>query len=182
MKLRVNQSAFLRAMVLSAALFRMVPVAVAENSPLIYVVDMDRVVNESIIGKAARANIQDEARKTEGKLALQKTELEKLRADLDAQASVLAPAALEEKREAASRRAREFERTIQDKREELAKKHNLEMKKVVDEIDRVVSSLSSSGSYPVILEKNPNVVLYAAERIDLTNQVIQAVDAAKVGN
>ena len=156
--------------------------AAAEASPQIYVVDMDRVVNESVIGKAARANVQEEVRKTEGKLALERKEIDRLRTDVENQASLLSPAALEEKKEAVARREREFERSVQDKREEISKKHNSEMKKVVTEVDRVVADLSSRGSYPIILEKDPRVVVFASARVDLTSQIIAAVDAAKVGN
>jgi Skp family chaperone for outer membrane proteins len=153
----------------------------ADERPLVYVIDMDRVVNESIVGKAARSNIEDLVRKSEGKLSLQRMEIERMQADIEKQASLLAPAAMEEKREATARRAREFERAVQDQREEVSKQHNAEMKKVVEEIDKAVRELSSRGSYPLIIEKDPRVVVYSSERADLTNQVVAMVDAQRLG-
>jgi outer membrane protein len=152
----------------------------ADDGPHIFVIDMNRVANESIIGKAARSNIEAEVRKSESKVALQRQNIEQLGADIQKQSSLLSADALEEKREVLAKRQREVERMMQDQREELGKKHNLEMKKVVDEIDVVVKQLSDRGTYPVIIEKDPRVVVYAADRTDLTSEVIRLLDAKKM--
>lgn len=149
----------------------------AEVSPQVYVIDMEKVIADSIAGKAAKANLDDEVRKAEGKLALQRAELERLQADLEKQASLLSPAAMDERREALQRKARDYERSLQDQREAMGKRQANEMKRVVDQVDRVVKELSQSGGYPVIMEKDPRVVVYAAQNIDLTEKVIERMNA-----
>ncbi len=156
------------------------PVLAAGDGPQIFVIDMNRVANESIIGKAARSNIEAEVRKSESKVALQRQSVEQLRADIEKQSSLLSSDALEEKREVLEKRQREVERMMQDQREELGKKHNIEMKKVVDEIDVVVKQLSERGTYPLIIEKDPRVVVFASDRTDLTAEVIRILDSKKM--
>jgi len=152
----------------------------AEKGVGIFVIDMNRVANEAIIGKAARSNVEAEVRKSEAKVALQRQNVTQLRADIEKQASLLSSDALEEKREVLAKREREVERMTQDQREELEKKHNIEMKKVVEEIDLVVKQLSDRGVYPVIIEKDPRIVVYAADRTDLTAEVIRLLDERKI--
>jgi outer membrane protein len=159
------------------ALWEVMPsLAHAETTPQVYVVDMEKVIAESIAGKAAKANLNDEVRKAEGKLALQRAELERLQADLEKQASLLSPAAMDERREALQRKARDYERSLQDQREAMGKRQASEMKRVVDQVNRVVEELSRSGAYPVIMEKDPRVVVYAAQNIDLTEKVIERMN------
>ncbi len=152
----------------------------ADGDPQVYVLDMERIVKESIVGKAAKSNLEEEVRKTEGKLVLQRSELERMQADLEKQSSLLAAAAMDEKREAVARKTRDFERAMQDRKEEISRMQAAEMKKVVSEIDEAVKEVSSRGAFPIIIEKDPRLVVFAADRVDLTNQVIAAMDARKI--
>lgn len=147
-----------------------------EKAPM-YVVDMERVIAESIAGKAARNTMQEEVKKAERKLQLLKNEVEKLKSDAAKQVNVLSDAAIEERKEAIAKRERDLQRSIEDNREELAKKNDAEMGKVVKRIDEVIKELAESGKYPLIIEKDPRYVVYANSRFDITDVVIGALDS-----
>ena len=77
--------------------------AQASQETEIYVVDIQRVINESIEGRAARNNIETEIKKSEVRLAKMKSDLEKNKAELSKQAALLSPAAMEEKNKAVAK-------------------------------------------------------------------------------
>ncbi|RIL11738.1 MAG: hypothetical protein DCC75_01775 [Proteobacteria bacterium] len=151
----------------------------AESPKPIYVVDMQRVIDQSIIGKAARNNMEDELRKSRSKLEAAKQELERLKADYGKQASVLSQDALVEKREALLKRERDFERAIQDQREVMSRKNASEIGRVVEEVRKIIGELAEDGEHPLIIEKDPRVVVYVAEEFDLTDKIVKIVDEKK---
>ena len=155
--------------------------AYAEDTPkLLAVVDMQRVLDESVAGKAARSNIEAEAKKSEAKLTQLKADFEKESADLQKRSALLSGQALEEKRGQLIKRQRDFERAVQDAREDLAHKNDAQMSKVVREVDGVVKEIASQNKYTFVLEKDRTVVLYADPRLEFTDEVIKLLDDKKI--
>ena len=150
-----------------------------ENS--IYVVDVQRVINESIQGKAARNNVEAEIRKSEAKLAKMRSEVEKMKNDLEKQTSLLSSEALQDKKNALLKAQRNLEVSFRDEREDIQQKHNVEVAKVVADIDALIKDLAAKGTYPVIMEKDPRWVIYTHSRLDLTDEIIKTLDAKKTG-
>lgn len=151
------------------------------DSPTVSVVDMQRVINESIVGKGARSNLEADLKKREVLLENKRQELQRLQEDLQKQASLLSAAALEEKRQVVVRTERDFTRMVQDQRAEAAKKGDVEMARVVKEIDAVVAELATKGNYQFIIERDPRIVVYSSARVDLTGDVIKMLNEKKIG-
>ena len=154
--------------------------ACAAEEGAIYVVDIQRVISESVAGKAARNNIEAEIKKAEAKLALMKSEFDKAREEFSKQASLLSAEALQEKKEGLQKRETALQRAAQDQREELMRKNGAELNKVVEQVQKIVDELAKSGNYPVVIEKDPRFVVYAGSRFDLTEQVVKALDTKKL--
>ena len=146
----------------------------------IYVVDIQRVIDESIIGKAARNNVEADIKKSSLKLEQQKVELDKLRTEIDKQSALLSPDALEGKRDLLSKKEKEFSRAYQDQREEVSKKNGAEIGKVIEQIDKVVKELAGKNNYDFILERDSRFVVYADSKLDLTADVIKILDSEKL--
>jgi len=151
------------------------------ETPTVYVVDMQKIINDSLVGKGARANLEADYKKREVLLERKQQELRKLQEDIQKQSGLLSSAALEEKRQVLARTERDFSRLVQDQRAEAAKKGDAEMGRVVKEIDGVVNELGSKGSYPFIIERDPRVVVFASSRIDLTAEIIKILNERKIG-
>lgn len=148
--------------------------------PLVYVVDMQKIIDESLVGKGARSNLEADLKKREAMLERRRAELQKLSEDIQKQSGLLSSAALEEKRQILVKNEREFGRLLQDQRAEAAKKNNAEMARVIKEIDAAIAEIGAAGKYPFIIEKDPRTVVYASSRIDITADVVKLLNKKKV--
>jgi outer membrane protein len=146
----------------------------------IYVVDVQRVINDSVLGKAARAKIQAEATSREARLEKIKNEVQAQRAELEKQARLLAADALEQRQESLQRKERELARAVQDEREELGKRNDIILERVVRTVDEVTADLAKQNGYDVVLERDRQLVLYVSKQFDITDRVIAGVDKKKV--
>jgi len=157
------------------------PATYAAAAELVGVVDIQRLVNESIIGKAAHNDLESETRKRQLALAGKKAELEKLKEEISKQAAVLSAGAIEEKKSALGKRGRDFEQEVQDQREELQRKNSAAMGKVVLQIDEVIKEVALQKKYAFIIERDDRLVIYADTRLDITDQVLKLLDSKKIG-
>lgn len=148
----------------------------------IYVVDVQRVINDSIIGKAARTNVETELKKREAQLGASRSEYERLKADVEKQKSVLSGAALDAKKELVRKKEIELTREVQDQRQELERKNEREISRVVDEVRQTIKDLADQKQYSFIVEKDVSLVVYADPRLDVTDQVIKMLDSKKLGS
>lgn len=144
------------------------------------IVDVQRVVNESIIGKAARSNMESQIQKAKVKLSNLQADLEKSKADLQKQSGILSGSALEERREALEKKQLEVQRAYQDMQEQLAKTNDKEIRQVVEEIQKVVDEMAEDKGYSFIFEKDRQSVIYANPKMDITQDVVKIIDKRKV--
>lgn len=154
--------------------------ACAESMQPIYVVDMQRVINESIVGKAARTNIEAEVKKREGSLVKMQNDLKAMQAELEKQGSLLSADAIKSKQDAFRKKQAEFQKSFEENREELAKKNNEEIGKIVKQIDGIIKGLAAEKGYKMIVEKDQRFVVYVDSEFDLTEQVTSALDKKKM--
>ncbi len=152
----------------------------AAQAEEIAIVDVQKVVNESIIGKAAKSNVEAQIQKAKVRMSNVQAELEKGKADLQKQSSVLSGSALEERREVLEKKQREAQRTFQDVQEQVAKTNEKEIRKVIEEVDKVVKELADERGFSFVFEKDRQAVIYASARIDITQDVIRILDKKKV--
>lgn len=147
----------------------------------VFVVDVQKVLSASLVGKAARSNIESEVKKAETRLAAQKQEVERLKSDLSKQQGVLSKEALEQKTESLKRKQRDLELGMADEQDKLKRKNAEEIEKVLAEIRKVLAKLAADRKYPVIIEKDPRLVVYVSPNLDLTDRVVAALDQEKLG-
>lgn len=154
--------------------------SVSAMAQTIAVVDTQRIVNESIVGKAARNNLEVEIKKGQAKLAQLKGDFEKQKSDLEKQAAILSGAALEAKREALSKKQVDLQRAYQDTQEQLARDNEREISKVVKQISTVVEELAKDRGYDFVFERDRQAVVFYSEKVDITAEVVQLLDKQKV--
>lgn len=154
--------------------------AAPASAETIALVDTQSVLNQCIIGKAARSNLESRIKAAQAKLAQSKNDFEKQRADLEKQAKVLSGAALESRKEALAKKQVELQRALQDTQEELARVNDQEIGKVVAQIQEVVKEIAKERKYTFVFEKDRQTVLYASDRIDISADVVKILDKKKV--
>ncbi len=153
------------------------PDAAAES---IAIVDTQRVINESISGKAARNNLETEIKKGQARLAQLKGDFEKQRGDVEKQAGILSGSALEQKREALTKKQVELQRTYQDIQEQLARDNEREIGRVVKQVRDIVEKLAAERKYDFVFERDRQAIVFHSEGIDITSEVVQLLDKQKV--
>jgi outer membrane protein len=170
-----------RAILVASLFFLVTPVTTAVAEGLkIAVVDTQEVLNQSIIGKAAKSNVETELKKGQARLAQLKNDFEKASADLSKQSAVLSGAALEERKEAIEKKRTEYERAALDLREGVMRRNDSELGKAVKEIEAVVAEFAKDEGFSFIFERDRQTVVFAAEGIDITGEVVKVLDRKKV--
>lgn len=145
--------------------------AMAADVAKIGVFDFDRFLKSSEAGKAAKVEVAAQAKKMEAELAAKKGEIATLRDKLMREAMVMTD-------EMRSQKEREIQiKTLDLKSMEkrFSKAFNQHQGKLMADIQKEVKELlrqiGKKGNYLLILE---NVgVVYAPDRVDLTDQLIQ---------
>lgn len=139
--------------------------------------DMDRVLNES--KRWAKEKGAFEKKQKEWKQAFEKkaNELKALKESFEKKAGMLSEEARREKEREYQQKAKELERMGQDAEGELKPMYEAIITKFTKNLKKVVKKLGQDEKYTVILESG--LVMYAANEIDITDQVLKAFDAAK---
>ena len=167
-------------------------VSEAQKGLKVGVVDLQKVLDGSVRGKAAKdrlkglsVELQKEIKgKREFKEAREQ-ELQKLRSEIRSQGLVLSDQAKIEKEEVFRKQVRELKRFIddtnrfiEDATREFREKEARETQRLLLEVRKVVQELGKQQKYSLILEGNENaaVVLYFSNAIDLTPKVVQRYD------
>lgn len=154
--------------------------AVAADLDAVWVVDMQRVMNTSVAGKAARNTLEADAKKAELALEAQRSEVLRIREQLEKQAALLSRQAIQEKRETLAEKERDLARALSDQREELLRKNQAQIGKVVEAAREVVAELAARDGKKLIIEKDARAVLFVNEHYDLTDEVVAALDRKKI--
>lgn len=146
----------------------------------IAVVDTQKIISDSIIGKAAKHNLEAQIKKGQTKLAAMKADFEKQKEEFAKQAPVLSQSARESRQEELQKKQMEFQKTYQEMQEGLAKTNEAELSKVVKQVTEVVDDLADERGYTFVFERDRQVVLFGSERIDITEEVQKILDKKKV--
>jgi Skp family chaperone for outer membrane proteins len=148
----------------------------AEGAAPVLVIDMDRALRESISGKAAIANVEDERKKRGQVLMKLDQDLKKLDEAIQKQAGVLSAQAIAEKREQFEKKRIEGSRKAQDMQREMMKFQQGEFSKVMTTLEQIMKTLAEERGGKFIFDYDKRVVLFAAESIDVTDEAIEALD------
>lgn len=142
-------------------------------------VDLQKALNLSKAGSAAKGEISDLVKKYEAEFKGKQEELLKKKNDLEKQASLLSDSAKADKEREYQKEVVDLQRFQKDVKDELQQKDAEHTKRILNELFEILQKIGKDGKYTMILEKNQGAVIYAAESIDLTDQVIKAYDATK---
>ena len=142
-------------------------------------IDLQKALNLSEAGVAAKNEISEQVKKYEAIVKEKQETLMARKQDIEKQAVLLSDDAKAEKARDYQQKVKELERFTKDIQEELQQKDADFTKQILSEIFKVIDVIGKEGDYDVILEKTESSLLYADERIDLTQKVIDAYNAKK---
>jgi len=166
-----------------ALILALVPFATTASADTLKIgfVNAQKVLEGSAEGKQVQEKIKAFIESRQRIISLEEDELRQLDEELAQQAELLSPEAKKVKQEelqkkvmAYRKKAAEFDKEILEKRREIDKSF-------LDKIKSVIKGIAKKGGYTFVLNKSegPGAVFYAQESLDLTEQVIAAIDKKK---
>lgn len=150
---------------------------VAATTVKLAVVDMDRVMAESILGKAEQAAI-DRMRSGRTSIITQKQK------ELEAEEEQIRNASLSWSAEKRDERLRSYEtkrielrRLSEDATRDVQAEFNRSLAKLQRGAFLVTSEIGKEKGYTLILEKRSQPVIFASDAIDITTEVVKRMDS-----
>ncbi len=149
--------------------------AIAETK--IGMVDLQKALNRSKAGMAAKQEIEGQLKKFEAEFKSKQNELISLKDELEKQAVLLSDSAKAEKELEYQKNVKDLQRFNKDVKDELQQKDTAHTKRILNELFAILQKIGKDGGYTMVIEKNEGAVIYSDETIDLTDELIKAYDA-----
>ena len=163
--------------VAAAALALIAPAAQAQNPPKIAILDVQRLVTDSVAGKQALANLKklQEGKVAEGKAKSE--EIDALRKRLNEGRLSLADDKITELEKQLEDKVTSARRFQEDAEREFNKSRDASFQDIERRVFPVIEKFGQEGGYTFIFNKFQSGLLFAADGSDVTDQIIQRFDA-----
>lgn len=142
-------------------------------------VDVQKVLVKSVAGAGAREQLEREKATMQKDVDTRRTEVEKLREELEKKGLVLSADAKREKEEGLQRRVRDLRRLVDDFQKELERKEQGLTQRILQDLTTVIDRVGKEKGYLLILEKRGASVIYGDPEADLTDEIIKVYDLEK---
>lgn len=142
-------------------------------------IDLQAALNKCEAGQAAKEKIGGKVKEYEGVIDQRQKELKKLKDDLEKQALLLSEDARGAKERDYQQKLKDFQRFTKDIQEELQERDAEFTKSILTDMTKIIAEVGAKDGFTVILEKTESAILYADDKIDLTERIIKAYDASR---
>ncbi|HYM80108.1 MAG TPA: OmpH family outer membrane protein [Candidatus Limnocylindria bacterium] len=165
---------------LACALALIAAPVVAANLNVGYI-DSARIFTEYADAKDAQARFDRQVQSWRDEAAEKQKRVDQLRAEVRDQAPILSSLKRQEREEALQKAISEYERFIQEvwgPQGRAGQENERMTREVVDRIRAVVEKLAGEKGLNLVLDSASGFLIYADKTLDLTGEVIQALNAA----
>ncbi len=159
-------------MLASAPLVALAPATATAEIPKvkkIAMVDMQRVINETKAGKAARNKLEKSSKTKQAKFDKKRAALESEAAKLGSLSGQKLAAAQEK----LQRESMELQNMLMALEQELADQQNKLLEKMYKNSKEIVAALAKEKGLDLVLVRDPMTVIYAKDGLDLTTEVVK---------
>lgn len=140
-------------------------------------VNSERVLREATPAKAAQTKLESEFGRREKDLAEQGNRLKAAADKLEKDAPTLSESERSRRQRELVEQDRDLQRKRREFQEDLNQRKNEELAAVVERANRVIKQIFDQEKYDLILQE----VVFAGPRVDITDKVIKALNAAPAG-
>ena len=161
-----------------AAALSCAPLAAAAQAPQpgkFGFVNTERILREATPAQRAQKKIEAEFKKRDEELARMAADLKKMQDELERNAVTMSEGQRRAKERDFGEMNRDFQRKQREFREDLNQRRNEELAQVVQQANGVIRQIAEQEKYDIIFQD----AVFASQRIDITDKVIKALDAAK---
>lgn len=140
------------------------------------VVNMQKVLNTSSAGKRAQSVIEQKMKSYESTFKKDRDSLLSMRDELEKKSSAWSDTVKQQKFGEFQKKSAEFSNKEREANQELRKLQERHVQPVLKKLEEVVQNVAKSGGYDIIVPHN--TILFASGKLDITDQVTKALDAA----
>lgn len=139
------------------------------------VVNTERVLRESMPAVAAQKKIENEFQARDARIRELSVQIRALQQELEKNIDFVNEEERRLKERELAGLSRRYQRTQQQMREDLSLRQNEEYSLILERTNKVIKELAEQQDYDLILQLQDSV--YRSARIDITDQVIKALNA-----
>jgi outer membrane protein len=136
-------------------------------------VDLQKALAEVGEGREAKARLKSEQDRNRSELESEKNRLGSEKLVLDKQGSMMSEEVRAQKFAEWQRRMIETAQKAEKKQLELAEKERVELKKIFDKMDPIVSGIAQREGLAMVFEKTDSGLVYALPTMELTPELIR---------
>jgi len=138
-------------------------------------VNTERILREAAPAQRAQKKIEAEFKKRDEELAKVAADLKKMQEDLEKNAVTMSETQRRNRERDFGELNRDFQRKQREFREDLNQRRNEELAQVVQQANGVIRQIAEQEKFDIIFQD----AVFASPRIDITEKVIKALEAAK---
>ena len=154
------------------------PSSAFAQGPKIGYVDLQKALNEVSEGKKAKKKLKADFDKKQKALNKQQEELKTMQKDLEQNGMMLSDEAKRAKAMEFQKKMYELQQTYGKMQGELAQAEAKATKKIFDKMGVIISEIAKEKGYDLVLERTESAILFAADGMDLTGELIKRYNAA----
>ncbi len=142
-------------------------------------IDLQRTLNETKVGKTAKAKLESEKTLKQKQVNEKKDVLMKEKEELDKQRVVLKPDAVAQREKQLQDKYVELQQLFMQLQQDLAKSEATLTREIFGKASSIIESIAKRDGYTMIVEKNEGAVLWADSAVDITSEVNKRLDAGE---
>ena len=144
-------------------------------------VDFQRALLETDDGKKAKTALETMKKARQKKLDQDQKELKSLKDKLEKQKAFMQPEVRQTKEKEFREKVQILQMTFAKLQKELAAEEAKLTRGIIQKMGLILADIGKRDGYSVILEKNESRILWAPQKLDLTNELIRLYNAGSKG-
>ena len=149
--------------------------AVSHAGDKVGFINLQRLVNESKMGKAARADIQKMRKQREEIVSNKLWEVNNLKSLLTEKGASMDPVEKRNKIEALRSAYKEYQRLLADAKEDILREDRELVSIILKKADGVLKNVAKKKKYTIII-KDPKAIGYLDPSVDITDEVLKQLN------
>ena len=161
----------MRRLALSFVLASTVFATAARAQPKLAYVDVQRAIQETEEGKAARTRLKGEFEQRKSQIDKKSADLEKMQQEYEKQLPVLSDDAKRKKQEEFQKALLDARKSAGDLQEDMTRQEQQAMANILQRLQQVVAEIAERESLSFVMDKGS--LLYGPPAADITNEVVR---------
>lgn len=149
--------------------------ATAYGAEKVGYINLQRLVNESAMGKAAKDDIRKMRQEKEAVLRRKLNAFNSLKALINEEGDDMSPAEKRGKIEELREISKEYQRLLADSREDLVREDRQVVSIILEKADGVLKKVAKKNNFSIII-KDPNAIGYLDPKVDITDAVLKELN------